>query len=278
MFRRPHQIGFAVAFVALVALLILPPRLGSRLKMWAGGVFLPVISAAETGKEVAEGAASRLTPRSVLEHDLQKLARENEELRFEALQLQEARRENASLREALKWGQRSPWRKKLARVVAREPANWWRTLTIDLGSADGISNNLPCLTAEGLVGRVEETGRNHARIVLLGDPNCRVSAHVELEGVGKDYGVIAPVSGLGDDLVVELTYLPRHSRVRQGQRVFTSGLGGTFPRGIPIGEVIEVAPVGYGIYLEAKVKLSAQLNELEHLWVVFPDPAEAGKP
>lgn len=278
MFRRPHHIGFVVAFLALVVLLILPPRLASRLKMWAGGVYLPVISASETGKEIAEGTANRLTPRSVLEHDLEKLSRENEELRFEALQLQEARRENASLRDALKWGQRSPWRKKLAKVVAREPANWWRTLTIDLGSADGISNNLPCLTAEGLVGRVEETGRNHARIVLLGDPNCRVSAYVELDATGKDYGVIAPASGLGDDLAVDLTYLSRHSRVRQGQRVFTSGLGGTFPRGIPIGEVIEVAPVSYGIYLEAKVKLSAPLNELEHLWVVFPDSAEVGKP
>ncbi len=49
---------------------------------------------------------------------------------------------------------RHPWKLKLANVILRDPANWWRTLQIDLGSRDGVRENLPVLTPDGLVGRV----------------------------------------------------------------------------------------------------------------------------
>ena len=58
----------------------------------------------------------------------------------------------------------------------RDPANWWRTVQIDLGSRDGIQTNQPVLTAEGLVGRVSSVSYVSSQVVLIGDPNCRVSA------------------------------------------------------------------------------------------------------
>jgi rod shape-determining protein MreC len=69
---------------------------------------------------------------------------------------------------------------------------------------------------------------------------------------------------------VQLTYLPSSANVKSGQTVVTSGLGGVFPRGIPIGQVLDSRSVEYGLYTEARVKLSANLGSLEQVWVLFP--------
>ena len=149
----------------------------------------------------------------------------------------------------------------------RDPANWWRTVQIDLGSRDGVRENLPVLTADGLVGRVSSVGYTHAQVVLIGDPNCRVSALVE--NPAHDMGVISPGGPL-DNSLVELSYLSGSANLKPGQNVITSGLGGVFPKGIPIGQIVDARPVEYGLYTEARVKLSANLGALEQVWVLFP--------
>ncbi len=58
--------------------------------------------------------------------------------------------------------------------------------------------------------------------------------------------------------------------MKSGQGVITSGLGGVFPKGIPIGQMVDARPVEFGLYTEARVKLSANLGALEQVWVLFP--------
>jgi len=176
-------------------------------------------------------------------------------------------RENDQLHAALGWQQQKPWRLKLARVITRDPANWWRTIEIDLGSRDGVVENLPVLTAEGLVGRVSAVGLTRAQVVLIGDPNCKVSALVE--NLTHDTGIISASDPL-DNSLVELTYLSNSANLKSGQLVKTSGLGGVFPGGISIGLVAENAhSVEFGLYARTRVKLSANLGALEQVWVLF---------
>ena len=91
------------------------------------------------------------------------------------MQAEETARENARLRHLLGWQQQTAWKFKLARVVLREPANWWRTAQIDLGTRDGLRVNLPVLTTDGLVGRVSSVSLTRSQVTLLGNPNCKVS-------------------------------------------------------------------------------------------------------
>ena len=147
------------------------------------------------------------------------------------------------------------------------PGQWWRTVQIDLGSRDGIRNNLPVLTAEGLVGRVSAVGYTRSQVVLIGDPNCRVSALVE--NPAHDMGIVS-AGGLLDTSLVDLTYLSGNASLKPGQNVITSGLGGVFPQGIIIGQVVDSRPVEFGLTTEARVKLSANLGALEQVWVLFP--------
>ena len=62
-------------------------------------------------------------------------------------------------------------------------------MQIDLGSRDGVRENLPVLTTDGLVGRVSSVGYTRSQVVLIGDPNCRVSALVE--NPAHDMGIIS---------------------------------------------------------------------------------------
>jgi rod shape-determining protein MreC len=195
------------------------------------------------------------------------LRQENQQLRLQAMQTEETARENARLRQFVGWQRQTSWKLKLAKVVLREPANWWRTVQIDLGSRDGLRVNLPVLTTDGLVGRISSVSFTRSQVTLLGDPNCKVSARVENET--HDAGIIGSSGPLETDFVW-LGYLSRNANLKPGQSVVTSGEGGIFPKGIPIGKIVDVQPVDYGSRTEARVKLAANLNSLDAVWVMFP--------
>jgi rod shape-determining protein MreC len=267
MFRKKNYL--APGAVTLLALLILslPPRVTARLKLAAGSLFLPLFGLANTTQQLPANLADRVMPRRELLRQMENLRITNEALEVQALQSAAIARENSQFRTLLRWQQQAPWKLKLANVIMRDPANWWRTVQIDLGTRDGLRENLPALTADGLVGRVSSVGLTRSQVVLIGDPDCRVSALVE--NPAHDMGVVS-AGGLLDTAIVNLTYLSGGANLKPGQNVITSGLGGIFPKGIPIGQVVDSRPVEFGLYTEARVKLSVNLGALEQVWVLFP--------
>ena len=266
MFRKKHYL--ALGAVTLVALLILslPPRASSHLKLAVGSWFLPLFGLANTAQQLPANLADSVLPRRELLQQIDRLRHENDQYKVLAVQNAAIARENDQLHFLLGWQQQAPWKLKLANVVLRDPANWWRTVQIDLGSRDGIRENLPVLTTGGLVGRVSAVGYTRSQVVLIGDPNCRVSALVD--NPAHDTGIIG-AGGPVDTSLVELTYLSGGASLKPGQNVFTSGFGGVFPKGIPLGQVMDSRPVEFGLYTEARVKLSADLGALEQVWVLL---------
>jgi rod shape-determining protein MreC len=254
--------------VALI-LFNLPARVTSRLKLSVSGIFLPLFGIAGSVSKAEDAVGMRVLPKSTLIAELQQLRRTNAVLTLKVTQQEEAVRENAALRKALQWQQRSPWKVRLARVIVREPSNWWRTLEIDLGSNAGVAANMPVVTENGLIGRIDVAQANYSRVVLIGDPKCRVAALVENEERSTGY-ILPGESTILDESIVDMTYISRLSHLTPGQRVVTSGLGGIFPKGIPIGNIVDVNSVGYGLYQDARIKLIADLRELEEVWVLFP--------
>ena len=266
MLKKKHYL--ALGTVALVVLLIfsLPPRATSRLKLAVGSLFLPLFGLLNTAQQLPGTAADAVMPRRALLKELGNLRNENQQLRFQMIQAAATARENDQLRTLLGWQRQAPWQLKLASVVMRDPANWWRTLQIDLGSRDGIRENLPVLTPDGLVGRISAVGLTRSQVVLLGYPQCRVSAAVV--NPAHDIGVLN-AGGPLDYSLLELTYLSGNADVKPGENVLTSGQGGIFPRGIPIGQVVDSRTVEFGLYSEARVKLSVNLGALEQVWVIL---------
>ena len=267
MLNQKHYIALGAVTLATLLLLSLPPRATSPLKLAIGSWFLPLFGLAGTAQRLPITAADAVLPRRELLRQLETFRHDNEQLRAQASQAAAMARENEQLRALFSWQRQTPWNLKLANVVMRDPANWWHTVQIDLGRRDGVRENLPVLTAAGLVGRVSSVSYTHAQVVLIGDPNCKVSAIVE--NPARDMGVISPGGPL-DNSFVELSYLSGNANLQAGQNVTTSGLGGVFPKGIPIGQIADVRPVEFGLYTEARVKLAVNVGSLEQVWVLFP--------
>ncbi len=267
MFKQKNYLALgAVVFVAIV-LLSLPTRATARLKLAVGSWFLPLFGLSGAAQQLPADLADSVLPRRELLQQIDALRRENQQLRSQSVQSLAITRENDQLRTLFNWQRTVPWRLKLAKVVMRDPANWWRTVQIDLGTRDGLREDLPVITDAGLVGRVSSVSLTHAQVVLVGDPNCRVSALVE--NASRDMGVLI-AGGTLDTSLVELTYLASSANLKPGQTVITSGLGEVFPKGIPIGQIVDSRSVEYGLYTDARVKLNANLGSLEQVWVLFP--------
>jgi rod shape-determining protein MreC len=266
MFKRKHYLALGAVTLVTVLVLSLPSRTVSHLKLAIGGLFLPLFGSVNAVRQLPDRAADALLPRGELLKEINNLRRENEELNVRQQQTDTIARENDQLHALVGWQRQQPWKLKLARVVLRDPANWWRTVQIDLGKRDGLVENLPVLTSDGLVGRISSVGYTRSQVVLIEDPSCRVSARVL--NPAHDLGVISS-GGPMENSLVELAYLSGNANLKPGQEVVTSGAGGIFPPGIPIGQIVDSGQAEYGLYTEARVKLSANLGALDQVLVLL---------
>ena len=267
MFKRPQCIALIAAVVLVLIVLSLPTQTATHLKLGPGRVFLPLIGVASSVRALTDRAADSCYRVELCLIAWRNSARERT-VAYRPVAEQRGLAENGKLRQAIGWQQQTSWKGRWARVVLRDPANWWRTIQIDLGLRDGAATNMPVMTIEGIVGKIDQVGFHSSRVVLIGDPNCEVSAVVENT---QDDGVIQADSlTVIDPSIVQLTFLGGQSAAKPGAQVFTSGLGGVFPPGIPIGKIVETNSVSFGMYTEARVKLAANLRHLEHVWVKYP--------
>jgi rod shape-determining protein MreC len=267
MFKQNNYIAAGIVVLAAVLILSLPPSAASHLKLAIGSLFLPLFGLANAGEQLPADLADSVLPRRELLHEIAGLRQQNQQLQMQQLQVDAIVHEDERFRDLYGWQRQQPWKFKLARVITRDPANWWRTVEIDLGSHDGMTPNLPVLTPEGLIGRISAVGLTRSQVVLIGDPNCRISALVE--DTAQDTGILS-ASGPLDSSLADLTYLSSSANLKSGQQVVTSGIGGVFPKGLPLGQVVDSRQVEFGLYTEARVKLNVNLGALEEVWVLVP--------
>jgi rod shape-determining protein MreC len=163
--------------------------------------------------------------------------------------------ENARLRELLNLAPDPSVSFVSTRVIANSGGSFVRSVLIDGGSRDGIARGQAAMTGAGLVGRVTEVGDRAARVLLVTDLNSRVP--VAVDG-SRERAVLA---GDNSDRP-RLLYLPARTTVKVGDRLVSSGNGGIFPPGLPVGEV---AAIEDGI---VRVEPYAELSRLDYLRIV----------
>lgn len=219
-------------------------------------------------RALSDGA---LTPVQVaIDHSLglTRLRSENDSLRSQlahaTLRLSELRerdRETAELRELLGFRESSGWDVIAASIVAREAGRPGHEYKIDRGEADGVSVDQAVVTADGLVGRVSRVTTNSAWVRPLLARNCRVSARLERT---RTEGILAWTRDLG----LHLAFLPFRADVSVGEQVVSSGLGGVFPRGLRIGEVVRAEPVPSLGTLRVSVRPAVDFSSVQAVFVV----------
>jgi len=266
--KRAHYWVLGAVVTLTLLLLNLPPVAAGRLRTGIRSLFLPLFGVTGAGQSFVDRASFGTLTRASLISEIERLRQTNQWLQASADQGRDALAENTRLRAMIGWQPRTPWKLRAARVIAREPSTWWRTATIDFGSRDGARPNQPVLTSSGLVGRIREVEPTQSQVALIGDPDCGVSV---LISETRDPGILQESRAAPDpEGMVTLRTLQRSPSAMAGHHVVTSGLGGVFPQGIPVGEVVDTRSVDGGLYTEARIRLGSNLNQLEEVWVLMP--------
>jgi rod shape-determining protein MreC len=268
MLRKPHYIILALVVLLVLVLMRLPSGTMGKAKLAISGLFLPLFGLTGSAHDLSTRASLTVVSKTQLSRQIEDLTRENQELRLRLQQDAAVWAENARLRGLVSWPRQTFWKVRFGKVIARDPANWWRSVQIDLGTRDGIKINYTVVTPDGLVGRIQSVDYTRSQVLLLGSPDLKVAAAVEQTG---ETGIIsASTSAPQEDGMVDLDYLPGNSKVRPGQDVVTWGQGGVFPARITIGKVFDVRARDYGLAMQARVKLAADIGALQEVFVVTP--------
>lgn len=200
------------------------------------------------------------------------MVRENKELREEIAELrgqlillEELKQENQRLSDLVQYHDQyaDNFSTRAARVIGRDPGNWFGIVTLNIGQRDGILKNMPVVTPLGLAGKVVAVSGNTAQVMLITDPRSGVGALVQETRVP---GVLVGTTAGGGS--ARLIHVPKDTELAEGQVVLTSGVGGTFPKGIPIGRIVDVADEPTGLFKTATVQPFADLQRLEEALII----------
>lgn len=198
-----------------------------------------------------------------LRKENQVLRSELQTLKVEVVHLKDAKRENARLEALLKLKEEVHPKARAARVIGRDPSHWSQFIVINKGTKDGVHKNTVLVHSNGLVGKVVAAGHHSARAILLIDDQSRASA---MNQRTRDVGLI---EGTGS-FTLKMAYLDRQSDIQIGDIVISSGLGGIYPKGIPIGKVELVGGEKNNPSLYALVRPFAPFSKLEEVLCVSP--------
>ena len=147
-------------------------------------------------------------------------------------------------------------------IIGEDSSSWFKTVVIDRGSVDGLREGMPVVANDGVVGQLVKVAAGSSRVLLLTDHASGIAAVVQRS---RARGV---VKGTGGGRC-SLEFAQQDDDVKVGDAIITSGIGGIFPKGLPIGEVTMVKKGEYGIFQTVEVRPRVNLDRLEELLVIL---------
>lgn len=202
------------------------------------------------------------------------LRKKNSELESKAVAYNDLKSENERLREALNFKQqRLEYDYIGCDIIGKGGNGILDQFTINRGSKDGIKKQMIAITAQGLVGQVTHVENNWAIVQSLANENLAVGATIEgtndSTGVANS-GIVKGYKDSDNKLLAKLYYLPLESTVKKGDIILTSGIDNSYPKGIRIGEVIDVEEDKGKVMKNATIKPYVNFDKVQELLIVVP--------
>ncbi len=238
-----QRLGFVFLLSAATALMLVgkaDTTLVERIRATVTDSVAPILDAASRPVGTVVDVVEQIRDLADLRGENAALKHENERLRSWQAVAQRLEAENLSLREQTRMAPDSRLRYVTARVIGDPGGAFARSVLVNAGHRDGVAKGQAAITGVGLAGRVVEVGTRSARILLLTDINSRIPVQI---GTARERAILS-----GDNSrQPELLYLPTDAKITPGDQIRTSGHGGAFPPGIPVGEVAVAGEDGFRV-------------------------------
>jgi rod shape-determining protein MreC len=261
-----HRSLFLLGGVVLLQVLLLAVQIkrdsqGRLIRVWTVGAVSPFERAGAHGISHIRDTWNHYFALQNTWRENEELKRENGALKLQITQLESKAGEADRLAALLKFRQTSMDVPMVsARVIGGSADSASQTIYLDRGERDGIRRNMGVITPDGVVGKVIESYKDTAQVLLLTDKDSGVGAML------VDSRLQGPVGGTGEPLLV-MKYIPNDDNVNSGERVVTSGMDRIFPRDLPVGTIAEIKPGNP--FKQLRVRPAATLERLEEVFVLL---------
>lgn len=261
-----HRSIFLLGGVVLLQVLLLAVQIkrdsqGRLIRVWTVGAVSPFERAGAHGVSHIRDTWNHYFALQHTSRENEDLKRENGALKLQITQLESKAGEADRLAALLKFRQTNTDVPMVsARVIGGSADSASQTIYLDRGERDGIRKNMGVITPDGVVGKVIESYKDTAQVLLLTDKDSGVGAMLvesRLQG---------PVGGTGEPLLI-MKYIPNDDNVNSGERVVTSGMDRIFPRDLPVGTIAEIK--AGNPFKQLRVKPAASLERLEEVFVLL---------
>ena len=262
-----RKIGWLILLVALSIILMTVWSRESdtgpihRVRVATETVAAPISSAGKWVSTPFRGFFSWMSDLGVSRGQLSELRDQNKELRARVVALEETRLDNKRLSELINSTNAQGYKGVTATVIGLPPSAWNQVIITDKGSKDGIEINMPALGPYGLIGQVIEVGPTYSRIRLLTVQKSGVASLIQR---GRKTGITK--GSISGDLMLD--FISAESTVTAGDVVLTSGLGGVYPKGLLIGEVLEVSKETNALYKSIKLTPANDISTVENVLIL----------
>ncbi len=266
--NRPALITVIVVFI-LIALMVMTSgdQNMSGGESVVGSILMPVQSGIYSVTDKIGNFFERVFAPSDLREENKTLREEIAQYKNDLNTLEELKKENERLKALLVFkDENTEYTVVTAKVTGKDSSNYFSIFTINRGVLDGVKQDMPVITEDGLVGRIIETGANWSKVMSIIDYDSGVSAIVELT---RDNGVVqgTTLSNTAEPLL-EMDFLPFDADILPGYRVITSGLGGVYPKGLIIGDTVEITRSSDNSQEKAYVNPAVDFLHLEEVMII----------
>lgn len=265
---------FLILGIFVVGWLLLPLIVKRLMRASFFELQAPMIAGASYVRDLQDFWSLRTRSKNELIEAGRDLAHINASYQHSIEQVETLRGEIGRLEDVLRLPPRPDFRFEVARVAERDIGTWWQRLVIRKGRDHGITQGAPVVFSGGVVGRVSEVHAYTSVVDLVSSPTLRLSAQIDGDTRPFAYQGGPNPPFRAPHGTVEFVPLDIFTKDGAPRKLVTTGLGGVFPPGLTIGNIVRLEPSTDGLFKTGTVVLDQRINDLTEVTVMVPLSAQ----
>lgn len=265
--KKSLAVLILLLFISFVVMGVSQNRVTVEVKSVAFGALYPFQYMGTRTLTFVTDFFSSIQDNRQLKEELQNARQMLEQFKRTQHDFEEIKWENERLRRLIGIQSTMEYDTVIAEVVAKSPQNFYKTIIVNRGRLDGIERYMPVVAYQKdqkcVVGKILDVQRGSSRIQPLIEQTSYTAAMLK---DSRYSGLLQGQSPVSDTCLLQ--YVDRRADIQFGDIVVTSGMGGVYPKGIVIGEVVSVTKERYGIFQEAMVQPLVDLGRLEEVYII----------